>query len=194
MWERGTSDRTDNVCCVMSRKHSCMPTPPRSRCPSLPGLLGDSVTCHQGAVAPAQANESDSSTTERRARAATRWLHGRDRQHRTQPGGEVSDQFGFVSEDGQFRERSALERNKVQRKISGVNESCPCSRLLAGGACTHRAGRSLAAYCPSSATGGASRRIAVSCPCEASRAIAGPGRAKPRDHWCLAFQGAHELF
>jgi len=35
------------------------------------------------------------------------------------------------------------------------------------------AGRSLAAYCLSSATGGASRRIAVSCPCEASRAIAG---------------------
>jgi hypothetical protein len=34
------------------------------------------------------------------------------------------------------------------------------------------AGRSLAAYCLSSATGGASRRIAVSCPCEASRAIA----------------------
>jgi len=43
------------------------------------------------------------------------------------------------------------------------------------------AGRSLAAYCSSSATGGASRRIAVSCPCEASRAIAFSCRAKPRD-------------
>ena len=44
------------------------------------------------------------------------------------------------------------------------------------------AGRSLAAYCFSSATGGASRRIAVSCPCEASRAIAGLGRTKSRGH------------
>ena len=46
------------------------------------------------------------------------------------------------------------------------------------------AGRSLAAYCLSSATGGASRRIAVSCPCEASRAIAGLGRyAEHRGLW-----------
>ena len=41
------------------------------------------------------------------------------------------------------------------------------------------AGRSLAAYCLSSATGEASRRITVSCPCEASRAIALLVRAKP---------------
>ena len=63
-----------------------------------PGLL-DSMP---GAVAIAQANDSESSTTERRARAATRWVHGRDRQHRPQPGDEVSDQFGFVSEVGVF--------------------------------------------------------------------------------------------
>ena len=36
---------------------------------------------------------------------------GRARQTRTQPGGEVSDQLGFISEVGQFRERSALERS-----------------------------------------------------------------------------------
>ena len=63
-----------------------------------PGLL-DSMP---GAVAIAQANDSESSTTERRARAATRWVHGRDRQHRPQSGDEVSDQFGFVSEVGVF--------------------------------------------------------------------------------------------
>jgi len=30
--------------------------------------------------------------------------------------------------------------------------------------------------------------------CEASHHIAGLGRAKPRDHRCFAFPGAHELF
>ena len=35
----GRNDRTDNVCCVPSRKHSFMTTEPRSRCVSrLPGL------------------------------------------------------------------------------------------------------------------------------------------------------------
>ena len=44
----------------------------------------------------------------------------------------MSDQFGFTSEAGQFH-------------VAKRNESWPCSRLLAGGACTHVAGRSLAA-------------------------------------------------
>ena len=34
---------------------------------------------------------SDSTTAERSARAATRWVHGRARLTRTQPAGEVSD-------------------------------------------------------------------------------------------------------
>jgi hypothetical protein len=53
-------------------------------------------------------------------------------QPRAQSNSEVSDHCGFTSEDGQFRERSALERNEVKRKISGVSESWPCSRLLPG--------------------------------------------------------------
>ena len=78
-----------------------MPTPPRSQ-RSLYRSAG---------IVPAQsrqreANESDSSTTERSARDATRWVHGRDRQTRTQPGGEVSDQFGLSSGVGQPRTRS----------------------------------------------------------------------------------------
>ena len=31
MWKRRMSDRTDNVCCVRSRQHSSMPTPPQSQ-------------------------------------------------------------------------------------------------------------------------------------------------------------------
>ena len=77
-----------------------MTTEPRSRF-----IFAGSAGLVPGVVAPAQANESDSSTTERSARAATRWVHGRARQHRTQPGGEVSDQFGLISEVGHFSER-----------------------------------------------------------------------------------------
>lgn len=77
-------------------------------------LAGSAGSC-PGAVAIAPANESESSTTERRARAATRWGHGRARQHRPQPDGEVSDQLGLVSEVGVFCDAGA---------------NAPCSRLL----------------------------------------------------------------
>ena len=111
-------------------------------------------------------------------------MHGRARQHRTQPGGEVSDQFGFFSEVGQFSER----RNRAPAECSGRKMAVltVIAAVLAG--------RSLAAYCLSSATGGASRRIAVSCPCEASRAIAGLGRyAEHRGLWFL-FLRARTMF
>jgi len=75
-------------------------------------LAGSAGSC-PGAVAPAPANESESSTTERRARAATRWVHGRARQHRPQPDGEVSDKLGLVSEVGQIRERSLWSERKL---------------------------------------------------------------------------------
>ena len=88
-----------NCSCVLSGKHSCMTTEPRSRCvPRSPGLL-DSFPAQSR---QREASESDSSTAERSARAATRWGHGRARQTRTQPGGEVSDQFGLSSGVGQF--------------------------------------------------------------------------------------------
>lgn len=96
--------------CVHTGKHSFVTTS-REPMPFLPGLL-DSMP---GAVATAQANNSESSTTERRARAATRWVHGRDRQHRPQPGDEVSDQLGLVSEVGVSCDAGA---------------NAPCSRLL----------------------------------------------------------------
>ena len=85
---------------------------------------------------------SDSSTAERSARAATRWVHGRDRTHGTQPDGEVSDQFGLVSEDGQFR----------------ASESWPCSRLMPR-SCPGEASRAIAVSWPIC---GASRPL-VSC-------------------------------
>ncbi len=94
-------------------------------------LAGSAGSC-PGAVAPAPAKLSDSSTAERSARAATRWVHGRDRTHCTQPDGEVSDQFGFVSEVGQIRERSL--RSDRNLAVLTVNAG-----VLAG--------RSLAAYC-----------------------------------------------
>ena len=51
--------------------------------------------------------------------------------------------IGFISEAGQFCDCSALKRNGVQRKISGMNESWPCSRLMP----LPWPWRSLAAYC-----------------------------------------------
>ena len=89
----------------------------------------------------------------------------------------VSDKLGFRSEAGQFWECSALERNAMQRKISGATKSWPVSRIML----TSCIGRSLAMLMLlPAAIGNASRRIAVSCPCEASRAnnfLAGRSRA-----------------
>ena len=79
----------------------------------------------------------------------------------------VSDKLGFRSEAGQFWECSALERNAMQRKISGATKSWSVSRIML----TSCIGRSLAMLMLlPAAIGNASRRIAVSCPCEASRA------------------------
>jgi len=132
-----------------------------------------------------EANESDSSTAERSARDATRWLHGRDRQTRTQPGGEVSDQFGFISEVGHFSGR----RN-------GASEECSVRKMAVLTVIADvLAGRSLAAYY---GVLGDRRSLAPYCGVLPVRSIAGyywsPGRAKPRDHWCFAFPGAHDVF
>ena len=99
------------------------------------------------------------------------------RQQAAQPSAGVSVKFGLRSESGQFWECSALERNAMQRKISGATKSWSVSRIML----SPGTGRSLAVHIAlSSATGNASRRIAVSCPCEASRAnnfLAGRSRA-----------------
>jgi hypothetical protein len=60
-----------------------------------------------------------------------------------------------VSESGQF--------------ASAAPQSCPVSRLLAGVACTHRAGRSLAAYC---GVRGDMRSIAPLLPVMVGRSLA----------------------
>jgi hypothetical protein len=67
--------------------------------------------------------------------------HGPQRSRARRLMAEVSDQCGFISEVGHFPS-SEMER---QRSVAVGKWSC--SRLLAGGACTHRARRSLAAYC-----------------------------------------------
>jgi len=77
----------------------------------------------------------------------------------------VSVKYGLRRESGQFWECSALERNAMQRKISGATKSWPVSRIMLV-ACT---GRSLAVL-SSSATGNASRRNAYL------------GRTKSRGH------------
>ena len=93
----------------------------------------------------------------------------RARQTGTQPGGEVSDQFGFISEAGQFQ---GAKRN----------ESWPCSRLLP----MPWPGEASRPYCLSSATGGASRRIAVACPRATTRGLLLSGRyAEHRGLWNL---------
>ena len=138
------SDRTDNVCCVKYRKHSSMPTPPRSR------------WAHQSRGESRQrvANNSDSSPAERSARTATRGCMGAISQSSAKSGGEVSDQHCLSSESGQFRECSALERNVVEWKISGMSESWPVSRLL----------------------------LPVSCPRAETRGLLLTGRTKSRGH------------
>ena len=60
-----------------------------------------------GSRFPAQSRQrerhfTDSTTAERRAWAATRWVHGRARQTCPQPAAVVSDQFCFTSEFGCF--------------------------------------------------------------------------------------------
>ena len=91
-----------NCSCVLSGKHSCMTTEPRSRCvPRSPGLRTRSRH--------SRASAKPMNLTLRR-QSVVRGLRrdgcmGRARQTRTQPGGEVSDQFGFISEVGHFSER-----------------------------------------------------------------------------------------
>ena len=72
----------------------------------------------------------------------------------------------------------------MQRKISGATKSWAVSRIML----TSCIGRSLAMLMLlPSAIGNASRRIAVSCPCEASRAnnfLAGRSRAASACRTC----------
>ena len=76
--------------------------------------------------------------------------HGRARQTRTQPGGEVSDQFGFISEVGHFSGR----RNGAPAECSGrkmavltVIADVLAGRSLAAYCCVLGDRRSLAPYC-----------------------------------------------
>jgi hypothetical protein len=154
-----------NCSCVLSGKHSCMTTPPRSRCvPRSPGLL---------ASFPAQsrqreANESDSSTAERSARAATRWVHGA---RSADPDAAWRRSVRPTPCGGPPSVRSAtFPGGETERQRSVASGKWPCSRLFP----MSWPGEASRPTTVSSATGGASRRIAVSCPCEASRAIAGP--------------------
>ena len=106
-----------------------------------------------GSRFPAQSRQrerhfTDSTTAERRAWAATRWVHGRARQTCPQPAAVVSDQFCFTSEFGCFCPLQCSLRNGGGAEMADLTVN---SDVLAG--------RSLAAYC-------------WSCPCEASRAIA----------------------
>ena len=67
-------------------------------------------------------------------------MHGRDRQHRPQPDDEVSDQFGFVSEDGVFCDAGAT-RAVLTANVGGLGDMrsiAPISLIWAG--------RSLAAF------------------------------------------------
>ena len=85
---------------------------------------------------------------------------------------QVSDQIGFISEVG----HSSGRRN-------GAPAECSVRKMAVLTVIADvLAGRSLAAYCGV---------LPV-------RSIAGyywsPGRAKPRDHWCLAFPGVHDVF
>ncbi len=114
-----------------------------------------------------EANESDSSTTERSARAATRWVHG---PRSADPHAAWRRSVRPTPCGGPPSVRSAiLPGGETERQRSVASGKWPCSRLLP----MSWPGEASRPTAVSSATGGASRRIAVSCPCEASRAIAG---------------------
>jgi len=119
----------DNVCCVMSRKHSFMPTPPHSQrqfcrvCWTRSRRSRDSAS-----------RQSDSSTAERSARAATRWV----------PGPRSADLHAACRRG--VRLMWFYQRGRAARPRG---------------------------YCPSSALGGASRRIG-------RRSLHPPARAKHR--------------
>ena len=157
-WKRSMSDQTDNVCCVPSRKQSrhpasqrsekrsvgcsLMPTPPQSQQHSR-------RVAFPGAVAPAPAKISDSTTAERRAWAATRWQHGRARQTCPQPAAVVSDQSVFTSEFGCFCPLQCSLRNGGGAEMADL--TVIASSSATGGASRRNAGvlpvRSIAGYC-----------------------------------------------
>ena len=128
---------------------------------TLPGLL-DSFPAQSR---QREASESDSSTAERSARAATRWVHGpRSADPHAAWRRSVRPPCG-----GPPSVRSAIvPGGETERQRSVASGKWPCSRLLP----MFWPGEASRPTTVSSATGGASRRIAVSCPCEASRAIA----------------------
>jgi hypothetical protein len=128
-----------NCSCVLSGKHSCMTTEPRSRCvPRSPGLRTRSRHSRASAKPMNLTLRRQSVVRGLRrdgVRAALATL-GRARQTRTQPGGEVSDQFGFISEVG----HSSGRRN-------GAPAECSVRKMAVLTAIADvLAGRSLAAY------------------------------------------------
>jgi hypothetical protein len=158
---------TDNISCVLSGKHSFMPTEPRSQ-RSLCRACRTRSRLRRGS---AKAIESDSSTTERSARAATRWLHGRARQTRTESGGEVSDQFGFISEVGHSsgrRNGAPAECSVRKMAVLTINADVLAGRSLAA-YCGVLPVRSIAGYC---GVLGDMRSIAPILPVRVGRSLA----------------------
>ena len=163
----GRNDQTHNMCCVMSRKHSCMTTKPRSRCPTLPGLL-DSFRHSRASAKPANLTLRRQSVVRGLRRDG---CMGRARQTRTQPGGEVSDQFGFISEVGHFSgRRNGAPAECSVRKMAVLTATAD---VLAGRSLAAYCGvlpvRSIAGYC-GSRSGEASRPL-VSCFSGGARAV-----------------------
>ena len=141
----------------MSRKHSHMTTPERRRFKTLPGHF---VSRRSRASASQRIQVSAAGTERNDGRI---WGdQGNPSQQAAESSAGVLDKLICHSDAGQFCERSALERNEMQRKISGVNKSWPVSRLLLA----------------SSATGNASRRYSSA------------GRTKSRG--LPVFTGAHD--
>ena len=149
----------------MSRKHSCMTTPPRSRwcvphLPLMPGLR----------------------TRSRRSRVSEKPMNQTLRRQSVVRGMRRDGCMGAIGRPARslaakcqtnlvLSVRSAIfPGGETERQRSVASGKWPCSRLLLmswpGGASRPTT--------VSSATGGASRRIAVYCPCEASRATTGP--------------------
>jgi len=148
-----------------SRRRSFMPTEPRSN----QDFVGASGLVPWRRRASARPKFTDSPAIQRNGMMAgcVFVLFGSRDQQAVERNAGVSGQFGFRSESGQFWECSALERNAMQRKISGATKSWTVSRLLL----TPCTGRSLAVLLlSSSAIGNASRRYCHFLPV---RSIAG---------------------
>ena len=106
----GINDRrvTHNMCCVMSRKHSCMTTEPRSS----RIFIGASGLVPWHRRASAMTRFPDSPANQRNGMtAAPVGTWGETRRQAVKRIAGVSVKLGVRSESGQFWESSALERS-----------------------------------------------------------------------------------